>query len=309
MNKILPKIIAVVGPTGSGKTALGINLAKKFNGEVISLDSRQIYKEMNIGTAKIGGIWQKDSMGLDFLDVEGVPHYGIDLITPDQIYSVAEFKEYAVKIIENILQRGHLPILVGGTGLYFKAIIENLTIPKIAADDELRASLENKSLEELAEELKKVDKESYKIIDLKNKRRIVRALEVFYLSGQGFSTQQTKGDRLFNVLKLGLNVEREKLYERLDKRVEEQFEQGLIDETKSLIKMGYNDNLPSMTGIGYKEVGMYLKEEISMDKAKELIKFRTHDYVRRQETWFKKDSEIKWIEPNEAEELVRKFLA
>jgi len=307
-TKKLPKILAIVGPTGSGKTAMGIYLAKKFSGEVISVDSRQIYKEMSIGTAKVVGVWKKDIGGVDYLDVEGVSHYGIDLVKPNKIFSVTEFKEYTLGTINHILKRGFLPILVGGTGLYFKAIIENLNIPKIAADEELRASLEKKSLEELGEELKKIDPESYKKIDLKNKRRLIRALEVFYSSGERFSAQQTKGDRLFDVLKLALSVEREELYRRLDNRVEEQFEAGLIEETKNLIKEGYSDILPSMSGIGYKEVGLYLNKEVSLEKAKELIKFRTHDYARRQETWFKKDTEIKWTNPDEAEDLVKQFL-
>jgi len=304
-----PKIIAVVGPTASGKTSLGILLAKKFGGEIISADSRQIYKRMDIGTAKARGVWQKDEKGQPFLEVEGVRHYGLDLAEPDEMYSVAEFREYALKIIKDILNRGHWPILVGGTGFYVKAIIENLDIPKVAADEDIRLSLEAKNLEELAAEFKRADPEGYQKIDLKNKRRLIRALEVCYLSGSKFSQQLKKGPPLFEVLSIGIDLPRLELYRRIDERVEEQMKSGFIEETKKLEEAGYFWDLPSLSGIGYREIGIYLRGGISLEKAKELIKFRTHDYARRQLTWFRKDKNIKWIKKfQEAGDLVKNFI-
>lgn len=305
----LPKIIAVLGPTASGKTALGIELAKKFQGEIISADSRQIYKYMDIGTAKESGEMKKDENGRPYLLVQGVRHYGIDLVDPGQTYTVAEFKQYAIELIGEILKRRHLPLLVGGTGFYVRAIVENLDIPKVAPNKKLRKSFEEKSLEDLVKLLKDVDPQSAKKVDLKNKRRVLRALEVAILTGQSFTQQQKKGPKLFDALEIGLEIDRAKLYERIDKRVEQQFKDGLVEETQKLVNRKYKWELPSLSGIGYKEAGQYLRGEISLDRAKELIKFRTHDYARRQLTWFNKDKKIKWIKTSkEAEKLVKKFL-
>ncbi|KKR48623.1 MAG: tRNA dimethylallyltransferase [Candidatus Magasanikbacteria bacterium GW2011_GWC2_40_17] len=310
MFKKLPKIIAVVGPTASGKTALGIFLAQKFKGEIISVDSRQIYKGMDIGTAKVEGKKNVDGNGRECFDVEGVRHYGIDLIEPDKIYSVAEFKEYALQVMAEIIQRGNLPILVGGTGFYLKAIVENLKIPRLAPNLDLRQSLEKKDLAELVKELKKIDPVSSEKIDLKNKRRVVRALEVANFTGQSFAGNWRKGEKLFETLELGITQTREVLYQRIDERVEEQIKNGLVEETQKLISKWYKWSLPSMSGIGYKEIGMFLRGEISLERAKEFIKFRTHDYARRQITWFKSITEIKWIENvEEAEDLTKVFLA
>lgn len=310
MSKKLPKIIAVVGPTASGKTALGIFLAQRFKGEIISVDSRQIYKGMDIGTAKVEGKKQTDENGREYFDVEGVRHYGIDLVEPDKIYSVAEFKEYALQIMAEIIGRGNLPILVGGTGFYLKAIVDNLKIPHLAPNLDLRQSLEKKDLADLVIELKKIDPISAEKIDLKNKRRVVRALEVVGSTGQSFAGNWEKGEKLFECLEIGITQPRKILYQRIDDRVEEQIRNGLVEETQKLISKWYKWNLPSMTGIGYKEIGMFLRGEISLEKAKELIKFRTHDYARRQITWFKSIMEIKWIENvEEAEDLTKIFLA
>ncbi len=309
MSLKLPKIVAVVGPTASGKTSFGIEFAKKFKGEIISVDSRQIYKGMDIGTAKTTGIWEKDEIGRFYLDVEGVKHYGIDLINPDKVYSVAEFKDYALVVIKEILERGYTPFLVGGTGFYLQVITENLEIPRIAADEDLRAELERKDLTELVGELQEVDLESYKKIDLKNRRRVVRALEVFYLSNKSFVAQKKAGPKLFEVLKIGLDWPREELYKKIDERVEGQLDDGLIEETKKLEAAGFRWNLPSMSGIGYQEIGIYLRGGITLEKAKELIKFRTHDYARRQLTWFRKDKEIRWVKNfGEAYKLTKDFL-
>lgn len=308
-NSKLPKLIAVLGPTASGKTALGIELAKKFQGEIISADSRQIYKYMDIGTAKEPGEMKKDENGRPYLLAGGIRHYGIDLVDPGQTYTAAEFKQYALEVVEEILKRRHLPMLVGGTGFYVRAIIENLDIPKVAPNKKLRQSFEEKSLEDLVKLLKDVDPQSAKKVDLKNKRRVLRALEVAILTGQSFTQQQKKGPKLFDVLEIGLEIDRAKLYERIDKRVEQQFKDGLVEETQKLVNRKYKWELPSMSGIGYKEAGQYLRGEIGLDRAKDLIKFRTHDYARRQLIWFRKDKKINWIKISaEADKLAKKFL-
>lgn len=309
MSNTIPKIITVVGPTASGKTALGIFLAQKFGGEIISVDSRQIYKDMNIGTAKIPGEAKIDENGQEYLLAEGIPHYGLDLIDSSEVYSAAEFKEYSLKRMAEIIQRKHIPILVGGTGFYTKTIVENLDIPQLAPDFSLRLSLEKKDLSELVEQLKEIDPVSANKIDLKNKRRVVRALEVVLRTGESFAGNWQKGKPQFEVLSLGITQPREVLYQRIDDRVEEQISQGLIEETKKIIEKWHKWSLPSMTGIGYKEIGMYLRGEVSLERAKELIKFRTHDYARRQLTWFNKDKNLHWVkDTTEAEKLAQNFL-
>lgn len=307
--KKLPKIVIVGGATASGKTDLGVFLARQFNGEVISADSRQIYQEMDIGTAKPEGEWLVDEQKRRYLLVDGIRHYGLDLVAPDRVFSLAEFKEYALAVIKEILGCGHLPILVGGTGLYLRAIAENLDIPKVAPNSELRLDLEKKSLSELGEMLKKLDLVGYEKIDLQNRRRLVRALEVC-LAGEGsFSGRRQKGEPLFQVLYLGLEVPRAELYQRIDARVDKQMAGGLIEETKKLLASGYAPELPSMSGIGYKEVSDYLAGKIDLAKVMALIKFRVHDYARRQLTWFRKEKAIKWVKNvEEAGELIKDFL-
>ncbi|MCX6778809.1 MAG: tRNA (adenosine(37)-N6)-dimethylallyltransferase MiaA, partial [Candidatus Magasanikbacteria bacterium] len=244
IKKELPKIITVVGPTASGKTALGIFLAQKFGGEIISVDSRQIYKGMNIGTAKVMGEKKVDEKGREYFLVEGVIHYGIDLVEPDKVYSVAEFKEYALVIIKEILNRGHWPILVGGTGFYVQAIVQNLDIPKLAPDLILRQDLEKKDLAVLVKQLQEIDPESFSKIDLQNKRRVVRALEVALSTGESFAGNWKRGETLFEVLQIGITQPRDVLYSRIDERVEEQIKMGLVEETKKLIEKWYKWSLP-----------------------------------------------------------------
>jgi tRNA dimethylallyltransferase len=310
MSQILPKIIAIVGPTASGKTDLGVALAKKFQGEIIAADSRTVYKYMDIATAKPKGETEKDEQGREYRLADGIRHYGFDLVDPGKTFTVAEYKDYAVTLIKEIIARGHLPILVGGTGFYIRAVVDNLEIPRIAPNKKMRASFENKTLSELVTLLKDVDPVGATEVDLKNKRRVMRALEVSILSGKAFSEQKKKGPVLFEALVLGLMPEREVLYQRIDERVEKQFEAGLVEETKKLVKRGYPWSLPSMSGIGYKEVGEFLRGEIDLARAKEKIKFRTHDYARRQITWFKKEKNIRWVaDKKAAEKLVSEFTA
>lgn len=305
----LPKVVAVIGPTASGKTDLGIFLAKKFNGEVVNFDSRQIYTKMNIGTAKPAGERQEIEGRKVYL-VEGVAHRLMDFVDPGTDYSLANFKEDAFKVIDDVLSRGKLPILVGGTGLYFWGVIDNLDLTKTEPNKELRAELESKTPTELVEMLKEQDPESAALIDLKNPRRVLRALEVFLSTGESFVSRRGKSDPRYNVLQIGLSWPREVLNTRIDQRVEQQIEDGLVEETKKLAAE-YSWKLPSMSGIGYRQMGYFLREEMSLEEAIEVLKRDTRQYAKRQMTWFKRDKKINWIDgPDEmrTEELVRAFL-
>lgn len=304
----LPKIVVILGPTASGKTALSLKLAKEFNGEIISADSRQVYKYMDIGTAKEPGEWQEVD-GKKVYMVEGVPHHLIDFLEPDEEFSTGLFKKKSLEIIKDILSRGKVPFIVGGTGLYISAVTENLEIPKVKPDKKLREKLEKQDLEKLIEELKNIDPLSIQQIDLKNKRRVIRALEVVMTTGKSFVEQQDRGESLFEILKLGLDMPREKLYERINKRVDEQMKAGLLEETKKLVDLGYSWKLPAMSGIGYKQMGMYLRGEVDLEEATRILKRDTRHYAKRQMIWWKKDKEIKWVDDyKKTKKLVNKFL-
>lgn len=289
MNQELSKIIIILGPTGSGKTELGIAVAKKLNGEIISADSRQIYRQMDIGTAKPKGEWKNGAY-----IVNGVLHYLMDIINPDKNFTVADFKEQATLQIQDILKRKKLPIIVGGTGLYIWAVVDNLDIPKVAPSMDLRKELEKKTQPELIEMLKQVDPESAGKIDLKNPRRVLRALEVVMVSGESFFKQRKKQAPLYNAQEFGIKISREELYKRINARVDQQIKDGLVEEVKNLAKK-YSWDLPSMSGIGYKQIGYYLRGEMTLEQAIELLKRDTRRYAKRQLTWFKKDQRIKWI--------------
>lgn len=310
MNKKLPKLIVILGPTGSGKTSLSLQLAKKYNGEIVSADSRQIYKEMNIATDKIK-ITQEHKKNKTIIDpilFQEIPHYIIDIVNPDQEYSVANYKKDALQVINNISKRGKIPFLVGGTGLYIKAIVDNLDIPQVKPDKKLRKELNNKSNKELLLILKRLDPKSAKKIDQNNKRRLIRTIEICKQTKKPFSEQNKNDKLLFNTLQIGIRLPREELYKKIDKRVDQMIEEGLVEETKNLIKK-YSLYLPAMSGIGYKEIVEYLKKKITLEEAIQKIKFRTHQYVRRQDTWFLKDKRIKWITNyKEAEKLIKYFL-
>ena len=302
----LPKIIVILGPTASGKTDLGLRLAKKFNGEIVSADSRQVYKKMNIGTAKPAGVWKKNYI------VDGVPHHLTDIVDPGESFSLADYKGLAMSAIKDILSRKKLPIIVGGTGLYIRAIVDNLNIPKVAPSKKLRKELAKKTLAELTAMLLKIDPMTAKKIDLKNPRRVLRALEVFIMSGESFSVQSTKSNPIFDVLEIGIDLPREELFARINARVDEQMASGLLEETKALLKQKYDWALPSMSGIGYKQMGFYLRGEATLDEAVAILKRDTRRYAKRQMTWFRSDKKIKWIKnPNlkSTQGLIKKFLA
>ncbi len=306
METNLPKIVVILGPTASGKTDLGLALAKQFNGEIISADSRQVYKKMNIGTAKPMGDWIKDAYVVD-----GIPHHIMDIVEPDTDFSLADFKSMATDCIQDILKRNKLPILVGGTGLYIWTIVDNLDIPKTKPNLELRSDLEKNSLSELVVMLRQVDPDSAEKIDLKNPRRVLRALEVAISSGQSFFEQRTKSDPLYDALQIGIEVSKEELNKRIDSRVDKQIKDGLVEETNSLVKLGFGWDLPSMSGIGYKQIGYYLRGEMSLEEAISMLKRDTKRFAKRQMTWFKRDKKIHWIKNTDLDKALvctQKFL-
>mgnify|MGYP001593690091 CR=1 FL=1 len=301
MQNHLPKIIVIVGPTASGKTDLAIKLAQKFNGEIISADSRQIYKEMDIGTAKP-----------DYEETRKIKHHLIDIKNPDEDYTVAEYKKDAIAAIEKIIKRGKVPVLAGGTGLYVKAVTDNLEIPSVKPNPALRRKLENKieknGLESVYRELLELDPEAAYIVDGKNPRRVIRALEIAISTKKPFSAQRKKGKQLFDALKIGMKISDTELQKRIDKRADEMIKNGLLEEVKKLVKK-YGERQVAFDAIGYKEMIAFLKKEISLAEAIDSIKKNTRSFAKRQMTWFRKDKEIKWVKDrDEALQLAKKFL-
>ncbi len=318
------KLIIILGPTASGKTEMAIKLAKKFNGEIVSADSRQIYKGMDIGTAKPRRVESQKSKVKNFYSplergqgcvknqkfiVKNIPHYLIDIINPDEDFSLAEYKKLAVEIIKDIQKRKKIPFLVGGTGLYISSIVDNFEIPKVKPNKSIRKKLEAKSAEDLFKKLKKLDSKAAENIGASNKRKLIRALEVCLITKKTFSSQQGRREPLFDFLQIGVKIPREKLYKKINQRVDQMIEMGLEKEVKNLMDKGYDLDLPSMSGLGYKQIGKYLKNEISFQEAVESIKAETRHYAKRQMTWFRRDKRIKWVgDYNEAKKLVEKFL-
>jgi len=298
------KLIVILGPTASGKTEWAIKLAQKFNGEIISADSRQIYRGMDIGTAKP-------------IDKGGIPHYLIDAVNPDEEWTLAQFQKMAREKIEDIQQQSKIPFLVGGTGLYIQAVVDNLEIPKVAPSQALRKKLEQKSTQELFEDLKRLDPKTAETIDSKNKRRLIRALEVIIISRASFVSAKKIGESLFETLQIGIRISQEKIYKRIDKRVEEQMEQGLESEVKKIYEELSQKlpeekiwQLPSMSGICYQEFKGYFEGQIDLAEVVNLIKLHNRQYVRKQMTWFKRDKRIHWVAKfEEAEDLIRDFLS
>lgn len=288
------KLIVILGPTASGKTELAIKLAKKFNGEIVSADSRQIYKEMNIGTAKPTKKERKE-----------VVHHLIDIIRPNEDFSVALYKKLASEKIKEVQKRKKLPFLVGGTGLYISAIVDNLDFPRVPPNKELRKKLEKKSLDELLKIYKKLDPEGAKYIDKNNKRRLIRAIEACKATGKSFWKMRKKKKPLFDILEIG--IKRDNLEKKLERRTKEMIKKGLEKEAKRLFKK-YGD-IPSLETIGYQEWKEYFQGKIKKEEVIQKIILHTRQYAKRQMTWFKKDKRIHWIKNiKEAEKLVKEFL-
>lgn len=283
-------LVVIVGPTAVGKSRAAVRLAHKLDGEIVSGDALQVYRGLDVGTAKISEE-----------EKEGVSHHLIDVVGPGENYSVARYRESAIRVIEDIHRRGKLPLLVGGTGLYINSVIDDYTFPELPTDLELRRSLASQA-EELGREylfgrLQRVDPVSAGIIKQGDVRRVIRALEVYHLTGRPISSfHNLKEPRVsrYRLYMAGLNLERNRLYINIDKRVESMLENGLVEEVVSLLRQGYEPGGNAMQALGYKEIIGYLNHEYDLPTAVDLIKRSTRRYAKRQLTWFRRDARIKW---------------
>ncbi len=304
-NKI--PLVVIVGPTAVGKTSISIALAKRLKGEIISADSMQVYRYMDIGTAKPRVQERKE-----------VPHHLIDVLDPGEPFNVAEYQRMADDAIRDVYSRGHLPIFVGGTGLYIKAVVDGFLFPDSGKDLKLRETLKHEAdsfgNQHLHDKLKAVDAEAAQRIHVNDLRRIIRALEVFYTTGKPISEHQRGWDShepRYNSFIIGLTMEREALYERIERRVDDMIREGLINEVKQIFSLGYSERLTSMQALGYKEIIGYLIGEYSLENAIEILKRETRRYAKRQMTWFKRDKRINWASLDKSqniEEIVDKLL-
>ncbi|MBR4892560.1 MAG: tRNA (adenosine(37)-N6)-dimethylallyltransferase MiaA [Clostridia bacterium] len=288
----MKKIVCIAGPTGSGKTKLGIETAKKYNGEIISADSMQIYKKLNIGTAKPTEE-----------EKEGIEHHLIDIISPCSQFSVKEFVDLANKKIDGIIKKNKLPVIVGGTGLFISSLIDNVKFSESEQDERLREELKNlaeeKGAEYLHNMLKDIDYESYLRLHPNNIRRVIRAIEIYKTTGMTMSEQIKNSKNVpsqFDVRYFGLNTRREVIYERINKRVDIMVEQGLFDEVYALYNEGIDLRYKSMQAIGYKQLIMHFEGKLTKEEAIDLIKQESRRYAKRQLTWFRRDERIIWID-------------
>ena len=298
-------VLLLVGPTGVGKSRLAIELAKKIDGEIISADSRNLYRGMDIGTAKP-----------TLEERLEVAHHLIDIATPDDSWSLARYLDETVKIISDIQARNRLAIITGGTGQYYRALMEGWQIPALAPNEALRSALlewgTEIGKEALHARLAMIDPQAAGEIDPSNLRRTIRALEVIFMTGERFSVLRRKSGPLFNYYVIGLKMPREDLYQRVDARIEDMISRGLTEEVQRLLDQGYSSSLPSYSAIGYREIAQYLRGEISLEQAKGLMKKNTRQLIRRQANWFKdSDPEIHWYEaePFPAEKILTDLLA
>lgn len=293
MNK-KEKLVVLIGPTAVGKTKLSIELAKRFNGEIISGDSMQIYKGMDIGTAKI-----------KTTEMEGIPHHLIDIKNPDEPFSVAEFQELVRLKITEISQRGKLPMIVGGTGLYIQSVIYDYQFSEAPSDDRFRIMLEKRADEEgnekLHQELMEIDPESAKKIHPNNVRRVIRALEVYHCTGKTVSDYQEiqQPELMYETAIIGLTMERDKLYERINYRVDLMVRDGLLPEVEKLYLQGLKD-CQSIQAIGYKEIYEYFHARVTLEEAVTQLKQNSRRYAKRQLTWFRNKMNVDWFDMTDA---------
>jgi tRNA dimethylallyltransferase len=282
-------LVAVVGPTASGKTALALALAERFGGEIINADSRQIYRLMEIGTAKPTAA-----------ERARMPHHLLDLAWPDEPLTLAQYQAAAIAAIADVWARGRLPLLVGGTGLYVRAVVDGLAIPEVPPQPELRARLEAEAREHgpaaLHTRLAELDPAGAAAIDPANTRRLIRALEVCLVTGRPFSAQRGARPTPYDPLLLGLNTTRERLYAWADARVDAMLAAGLLDEVRALVARSYAWDLPALSSLGYRELVAYLRGELTLAEATARTKLATHALIRRQLTWFRTDPRIHWLD-------------
>lgn len=287
----LPPLVVIVGPTAAGKTALSIELAVALDGEIVSADSRQIYRGMDIGTAKVAPAERARA-----------PHHLLDIVWPDQVLAVTEYQRLAYAAIEDILRRGRLPFLVGGAGQYIRTVIEGWTIPAVAPQPELRIALQAQAAEQgsgaLHSRLAALDPAAAARIDPRNVRRVIRALEVCLTTGRPISELQRKAPPPYRIFQIGVTRPRPELFAAIDARVERMIADGLVEETARLAAAGYGWELPAMSGIGYRQIGEYLRGEVSLAEAIARIKRQTRRFVHQQNTWFRPDDPaIRWFDP------------
>ena len=286
-----PTVIVIGGPTASGKSGLAVELAKKINGEIISADSMQIYKDMDIGTAKVT---EKEK--------QGIPHYMIDIASPEERYSVSTYKKEAENKVEEILKKGKIPIIVGGTGLYIESLIYGIEFQEEEIDEEYRQRLnefaEKEGLEKLYNEAQKIDSQAMDKISPNDKKRIIRVLEIYHKTGKTKTEQEIesrKHEVKYNYKLFAITMERSELYKKIEKRIDKMLEEGLIEEVES-IKKKYNKFPTAMQGLGYKEVVEYLENKITKEEMIEKLKQETRHYAKRQLTWFRKYKEMIWLD-------------
>ena len=285
------KVIVICGPTASGKTNLSIEVAKRLNGEIVSADSMQIYKEMDIGTAKPTEE-----------EKQGINHYLLDCVSPDKIYSVAEYKKDAINALEEIIKKDKTHNVIGGTGLYINSLIYGIEYPEIEIDLEYREELEKiaetEGIEKLYEMAKQIDEEATKVISPNDKKRICRILEIYHATGKTKTQQEIesrKNGPKYDCLVFGINMDREKLYERINKRVDIMIQNGLIEEVKGIVEK-YKKFPTAMQGLGYKEVVEFLNGNVSKEEMIDTIKMETRRYAKRQLTWFRRYENITWLD-------------
>ncbi len=291
------KLIIICGPTSSGKSGLAMKLAPEFSGEIVIADSRQVYKDLTIGTSKPT---KKDQ--------QQAPHHLVDIVEPSKVFTVGQYKKIAEKAIADIHARNKLPFLVGGTALYIDSVARGLDIPEIEPDQKLRNKLEKQTETELFAKLEELDPEFAKQVDKQNKRRLVRAIEVCEKSGQKFSDLRKKKPVPYETLFLAIKWPREELYNRIDETVEDMIEQGLLDEVKGLLAAGLTYERLDNLGLEYRFASQIVAKKISEDEGVQKLKYASHQFAKRQLTWFRKYRDLHWLEPEEAETQARKIL-
>ena len=308
LGKNHKKLVVIVGPNASGKSDLAVKLAKKFNGEVVSADSRQVYKGMDIGTGKV----PRDKLKIknEKLKIylhQGIPHHLLDVASPKRRFSVAQYQKKAIEAIRKIQKKGKLPILCGGTGFYVQAVVDGLVFPKVKPDWKLRKKLEQKSAKGLYEYLKKLDPERAKTIEKDNKRRLIRAIEIVLKTGK--PVPKLKKQKLFDVLMIGIKRDKKELKERIRKRLLKRLKQGMIEEVKKLKESGLSWKRLEEFGLEYRWIARYLQGKIDYQEMIKKLQKDIEDFAKRQMTWFKRDRRIYWIKNfREARKLVEEFI-
>ena len=279
-------LIAIVGPTGVGKTALSIRLAEDFHGEIMSADSRQVYRGMDIGTAKP-----------DDEEQRRVPHHLLDLVEPGEPFTLAQYQQLAYHSIAEIHGRGRVPFVVGGSGLYVRAVLEGLTIPRVPPNQMRRAELERANPADLYQQLQRIDPRAAERIDPRNKRRVIRALEVSEAAGEPITSMQTHRSPPYRILRIGLTLPRPLLYDLINARVDRMLAAGLVDEVRGLMRRGYELDTPAMSGLGYRQIASFVRGEATLDEAVRLLKRDTRRFVHHQYSWFRLDDvRVHWFD-------------